>query len=199
MLFPHLPHPDMIMEESLTDTNGRCVFVALAKRMNEPENFIEGQLEEIFDELYDRKEQPWCNKHFTEVGVTPLMLIRFAEKNKMGCIALHGNMVYHRSFSDNGHTLVFAWWSGHCYMYKALSAKLFQGIKIYDITQPEPHSRPTLKGIIPNKTPLIEEWEEFTEVKKGHFYVEQSEISAWRNKLLRRAVPQHKACFNMPN
>ena len=58
MLFPHLPHPDMIMEESLMDTNGRCVFVALAKRMNEPENVIEGQLEEIFDELYDRKEEP---------------------------------------------------------------------------------------------------------------------------------------------
>ena len=84
MLFPHLPHPDMIMEESLTDTNGRCVFVALAKRMNEPENFIEGQLEEIFDELYDRKEEPWCNKHFTEVGVTPVM---FASRRRATCVA----------------------------------------------------------------------------------------------------------------
>ena len=63
MLYGHLPHPHLIMDESLQDTNGRCVFVALAKKMNEPEAVIEGELEEIFDELYDRKEEPWCGKH----------------------------------------------------------------------------------------------------------------------------------------
>ena len=56
MLYGHLPHPHLIMDESLQDTNGRCVFVALAKKMNETEGIIEGELEEIFDELYNRKE-----------------------------------------------------------------------------------------------------------------------------------------------
>ena len=59
-LWPHLPFPNLIMEESLRDTGGRCVFVALAKRMDQPEDVIEGALEEIFNELYDRTEQPWC-------------------------------------------------------------------------------------------------------------------------------------------
>ena len=144
------------------DTNGRCVFVALAKRMNELEDVIEGALEEIFDELYDRTEELWCNRHFTEVGVTPAMLIRFAEKNNMGCLALHGSVAYHRSVASNG-TLMFSWWSGHCYM--CTSANQFKGFKVYDMSKPEPHSRPTLKGNIPNKTPVIEEWEEFTEKK----------------------------------
>ena len=118
MLYGHFLYPELIMEESLQETNGRCVFVALAKRMNEEERLIEGALEEVFDELYDRKEPPWCGKHFVELGVTPAMLIRFAEKRNMGCLALHGNIAYHRSYGkkENG-TLAFCWWAGHCYMY----------------------------------------------------------------------------------
>ena len=100
MLYEHFLHPDLIMEESLQETNGRCVFVALAKRMNEEERLIEGALEEVFDELYDRKEPPWCGKHFRDLGVTPAMLIRFAEKREMGCLALHGNIAYHRSYGE---------------------------------------------------------------------------------------------------
>ena len=65
------------------------------------------------------------------------------------------------------------------------SAIPFKGFKVYDISKPEPQSRPTLKGSIPSKTPVIEEWEEFTEVKKGHYYVEQNTIDAWRKKILR--------------
>ena len=90
------------MEESFQETNGRCVIVALAKRMNEEERIIEGALEEVFDELYDRKEPPWCGKHFRDLGVTPAMLIRFAEKRDMGCLALHGNIAYHRSYGKKG-------------------------------------------------------------------------------------------------
>ena len=162
MLWPHLPYPNLIMEESLMDTHGRCVIVALAKKMEQPEDVIEGALEEIFGELYDRTEEPWCNKRFTEVGVTPKMLIRFAEKNDMGCIALHGNIAYHRSLSDNRRrTLVLSWWSGHCFLYT--SAREFQGFKVYDIAKPEPQSCPTLQGTIPCKTPAIEDWQDGSE------------------------------------
>ena len=123
MLWGNLLHPHLIMEESLMDTNGRCVFVALAKYMDEPEDIIEAQLEEVFDELYDRKEEPWNNRHFTQVGVTPNMIIRFCEKRKMGCVVLHGSVAYKRIENDRHHkTLAFVFWSGHCYIYE--SAKI---------------------------------------------------------------------------
>ena len=44
MLYGHLPHPHLIMDESLQDTNGRCVFVAQAETMNETGGVIEGYL-----------------------------------------------------------------------------------------------------------------------------------------------------------
>ena len=53
------------MDESLQDTNGRCVFVALAKYMDLPEGVVEGALHEIFDELHtpeERKAEPWCGR-----------------------------------------------------------------------------------------------------------------------------------------
>ena len=108
MLWGNLLHPDKIMDESLRDTNGRCVFVALAKIMELPENIIEGQLEEIFREMYDPKEYPWCGKPFTEVGVTPEMLFRYAEKNEMGCIALHGSICYRHTLPSG-----LLNWNGH--------------------------------------------------------------------------------------
>ena len=169
--------------ESLQDTDGRCVFVALAKRMDVPEDVIEGAMEEILDELYDRSEEPRCNHHFTKVGVTPKMLIRFAEKNDMGCLALHGNIAYHRSLSDSRRTLVFSWWSGHCFIYT--SAREFHGFKVHDIEKPEPQSCPMLRGTIPCKTPHIQEWQPYTEPQKGHFYVERDNIQALRESFIR--------------
>ena len=65
MLWGNLLHPELIMDESLQDTNGRCVFVALAKFMDLPEGVVEGELHEIFDELHTREEkeaEPWCGK-----------------------------------------------------------------------------------------------------------------------------------------
>ena len=106
MLWGHLPHPEIIMEESLQDTNGRCVFVALAKFMDLPEGVVEGELHEIFDELHTREEkeaEPWCGKYFAEVGVTPAMLIRYAVKSDMGVVALHGSTAYHRTLRKETH------------------------------------------------------------------------------------------------
>ena len=63
MLWGHLVCPELMMEESLQDTNGRCVFVALAKFMELPEGVVEGALHEIFDELHtpeERQAEPWC-------------------------------------------------------------------------------------------------------------------------------------------
>ena len=75
-------------------------------------------------------------------------------------------------------------WSGaSCFLYT--SAREFQGFKVYDIEKPEPQSSAALQGTIPCKTPPIDDWQEFTEVKKGYFYVERDSIRALRDTFLR--------------
>ena len=56
------------------------------------------------------------------------------------------------------------------------SAEKFNGIQVYDIDAPEPQSRPMLKGSLPTKTPDLQEWEKFTEVKEGHVWVSHGEL-----------------------
>ena len=56
------------------------------------------------------------------------------------------------------------------------SAEKFNGIQVYDINAPEPQVRPMLKGLIPPKTPDLKKWEQFTEVKEGHFWVPHGQL-----------------------
>ena len=58
------------------------------------------------------------------------------------------------------------------------AANEFNGIRIYDINEPEPQSRLMLKGTIEGKTPDIETWEPFDRehIKEGHYYVEHTAL-----------------------
>ena len=96
MLWGHLKYPEHILDECFQDTDGRCVFVALAKFMELPEGVVEGELHEIFESMHtpeEREAEPWCGRYFAEVGVTAAMLIRYAQKHDMGvrgALRVHG-------------------------------------------------------------------------------------------------------------
>ena len=114
------------------------------------------------------------------------MLIRYAEKNDMGVVALHGSTAYHRTLRNETHKrcLVFSFWSGHCYMYT--DARQFTKFNIYDINEPEPQARPTLRGTIVGNTKQIHEWKPYTEPMSGYFYVPHGSLKYLREEFLKQ-------------
>ena len=58
--------------------------VGLLAFMQEPGAEILYDLEAILLELYKPEEDPWNNRPFQEIGVTPRMLIEFAKRRGLG-------------------------------------------------------------------------------------------------------------------